>query len=224
MNRGVFAVQLNEAERLFDRISLLRERVHSPLYARYSAADFRHLSYLAVWKKCYDEQVYDFRLADDSLIQFRGSFDPLELSYSYYECPYIPIVTLERFIEQERFARGEDADEYDLLRDYELLIPSLRDTVTPLRYDYASHMYKEGLHPAAHIHFGHRNEIRVGTKRVLKPLSFVLFLIRQCYPKKWKSFTQLEGTELLCRNVAQNLDLVQEIYLQHLDTWEMYLS
>jgi hypothetical protein len=224
MTVGSFEAQLNETARLLTTIGLYAERIYVPGYNQVKAADFRGLSYVDVWKKCYDNRLFDFRLTDDSLIQFRTTFDPIEISYAYYECPYDPMITLEQFMEQEQTSQADDPDDYDLLRQYELLTRDIKDTVTPLRYDYAPLLYHEGLHPASHIHFGHKNHIRIATERILKPLSFILFIVRQCYPNQWQTVTQMSSAELLCRNISMNLSMIDGIYRHPLDNWEMILT
>ena len=44
---------------------------------------------------------------------------------------------------------------------------------------------KEGQHPAAHIHLGVDSPIRLSCKYKLKPMSFILFVLRQFYPDEW---------------------------------------
>lgn len=223
MNSGLFATQVNAVERFLIDLDLLGDRVAYPLYKKMIAKDFKHLSYLELWEKCYSEKLYDFRLFDDSLLQFRStSFKPLCVNYSYYECPYFPHISFEDYTKQQLIAEQE-SDNYDLIRDYELQIPIKKDAVTPIRYDYATSMYTEGLHPASHMHLGHNNQIRVGTKHILRPLSFVLFIIRQFYPIKWQEFTRLKKAEEICRNVSHNLDEVGANYWGNHDMWEMRL-
>lgn len=225
MKRGVFASQMNEAERLFKNVHLLKERNQSIKYASYSASEFRRLTYLATWEKCYKERIYDFLLLDDSLIQLRGtSFSPLNVSYAYYECPYKATASVDDYMQQERLLRECDVDEYELLREYEFLRPEIKDAVTPLRYDYSPDQYESGIHPASHVHFGHGSRIRVGTRRILRPLSFALLVIRQCYPDEWREVINQATAHTLCRNVSESLDEVDSAFRQKADTWELTLS
>ncbi len=224
MKQGLFYTQINKAEKLLKTIDLLTERTKFPLYKKFTRSNFDGLTYADIWKKCYLEKIFDFLLTDYSVIQLRCiNFKPLEVSYSFIECPYIPIFPLEEFIDQQMIT-DEESSEYDVIRDYELFLPELKESVTPIRYDYAPLLYNEGHHPASHIHFGYKNEIRVGTKNILKPLSFVLFIIRQHYPEKWRKFTLQNDAEQLCRNISQNLDLVDDEYWGLIDKWEMILS
>jgi hypothetical protein len=65
--------------------------------------------------------------------------------------------------------------------------------------------------------------MRVGTVNVLRPLSFLLFIIRQRYPSKWRTFVGISDAEVLCRSIRDNLDGVPEEYRSALDEWEMAL-
>jgi hypothetical protein len=225
MNQGLFAAQINEAEKILDELGLYRDRYYRPIYNQYKASFFRGKNYLEIWQSCFDNQLYDFKLDDDSLIQFRAnSFVPLDISYAYLECPFYKPVPFEKFVELQAVL-GEDKDEFDLLREYDFYIatPQRKDAVTPIRYDYRPGLYMEGRHPASHVHFGHSNEIRLGAKKILRPLSFLFFVIRQCYPDIWIQFTQKDKAELLCRNIREHPDDIAKECWNKLDDWEMVL-
>jgi hypothetical protein len=224
MNRGVFAAQLNTAWKTVRKLELDGERVWSPQYSLSTASMFRGKSYFDTWQTCFKEQLYDFQLVDNSLLQFRvESFEPLKQSYVYYECPY-RCLSYGDFLTETGFniddARDELKAEYE---DY-LTTCDTKETVTPLRYDHSPELYTEGLHPASHVHFGHSNQIRVGTKCVLVPLSFLLFVIRQCYPTAWQQLIGWPDAALRCRSVRDNLIEVDGGFWNPLDDWEMRLT
>ena len=95
--------------------------------------------------------------------------------------------------------------------------------VTPLRYDYKATDYKEGIHPASHVHFGFSNDIRVGTRKVMNPVSFVLFVIRQRYPDHWVKYLGIKSSPIICRNVRQNITDVDALYWKQNDSHELVL-
>ena len=111
-------------------------------------------------------------------------------------------------------------------REYDLYILNRerKDAVTPLRYGYEPELYRENRHPASHMHFGHDSEIRVGTKKFLRPLSFFLFVIRQCYPECWSVLVQIYNADALCKNIREHLDDIDKDYWNPKDEWEMSLS
>jgi hypothetical protein len=223
MNIALFNAQLNTAWDLLNDLSIGSERNWSPDYAGLGASAFRHLSYLDVWKKCVNETFYDFQLSDNSLLQFRvPSYSPLELSYVYYECPY-ECLAYEEFVQELGFAYEDVHDELKPEYGDYVTTCDAKDTVTPIRYDLSPALYRAGGHPASHIHFGHNSDIRVGTRRILRPLSFVLFVLRQCYSKTWQRLLARSDAEILCRNVKQNLTDVPREYWDVLDEREMTL-
>jgi hypothetical protein len=225
MKKGVFFSQLNTVSTILEELGLLTGRRHYPRYSGYSASYFRELSYSEIWYQCFDNQLYDFRLTDDSLIQFRiNDFKPLDASYLYLECPFFKMLSYEEFAGSYEIGADEEA-EYDLIRKYDLYAssPLEKKAWTPIRYDYNPKLYTEGRHPASHIHFGHKSEIRVGTQKILMPLSFLFFVIRQCYPDAWGKFTGKANAQTLCRNVRDLPQDVADDYWNEKDQWEMIL-
>lgn len=88
MNRGLFAAQLNAISSILTFLELDRNRIWFPQYGEVSASSFRSVSYCGIWKKCLEEDLYDFQLDDGSLLQFRVEcFRPFQASYAYYDCP-----------------------------------------------------------------------------------------------------------------------------------------
>src|SRR5262249_2107023 len=198
-------------------------RVASPSYPAQPASMFRHLSYPDIWKTCYQNQYYHFQLSDGSLIQFRvENYKPLEVSYVFYDCPYKAISLYDNF--REEYADLIE-DEHELREEYTNYFAQLelKDSWVPLRYDYSPELYSEGRHPASHVHFGHNNNIRVGTKKLLMPISFLHFVLRQMYPDAWAKLVTMEYAELWCRNIREVLVDIDSRYWRALDEWEMYL-
>lgn len=225
MNQGTFFAQLNEIERLLKSVKLLEERVHNPKYPDSPASFFRKLSYFEVWSTCFRERFFDFHLSDDSLLHFRAdSFEPLSISYVYLECPLSPTRPFEDYLRDE-YAADEDEIYIQSKRDFsdyfETGIPKAH--VTPVRYDFSPTLYDEGRHPASHLHIGHHNDMRVGTKKVLRPLSFFCLILRQMYPVTWSEFCEMNGCDNVAKNVRENLDDVDAAYWNPRDEWEMSL-
>ena len=99
-----------------------------------------------------------------------------------------------------------------------------KSIVTPTRYDYAPHQYVEGRHPASHMHFGYCSEIRVATNRILSPLSFLLFVLRQYYPEYWQRFCLRSIPRQCANSIRANLTLVQSKFSKNNDKHEMILT
>ncbi len=230
---GQFAAQLGTVESILRRINILAERQQFPNKAL-GAADFRGLPYRGIYEKCVREFAYDFRLSDQSLMLFVKCGDNINnggLCFSYYEPP-AEVLPYEEFVAAELGLSPSDSgyqktiDSWgDELRfDYEQYVSSaeLKNSVTPLRYDCKASDYRPGIHPASHVHFGFATDIRVGTRRVLNPLSFVLFVLRQRYPSAWSELGKEADFRVWCRNVRENLDLIAPRYWDSPDELEMF--
>ena len=225
MNLGQFRTQVDTAWAIIRRLELAEDRVFYPPYPENPAPLFRQLTYLETWKLCFREQYYDFQLKDDSLIQFRvESFNPLCMSYVYYECPLTPAISFDDFLRDYMGVDDWDNQRY-LRRDFDdyYNLSNIKEVVTPIRYDYSPRLYTEGLHPASHLHLGHKSNIRVGTKKILLPISFLCFVLRQAYPMHWQRFVEIPDATLWIRNIRDNLDDVSEDFWNPLDQWEMTL-
>lgn len=234
IGEGEFNDQINRAARVVRQLGLLEGHVPSP-NSDVGASMFRGLTYRETWEKTYRAIAYNFILTDQSLIHFTKSGSDEHsggLNFSYLECPievqkyedfcaeYLKIDPLDEGYEEELAEYG------DLLRpEYEQYVNTCDSRpVTPIRYDYAPSDYMPGRHPASHIHFGFQNHIRVATKRILKPVSFVLLIIRQRYPAEWIALLELDKERKLCRAVRQSLDKVHENYWNEPDLHEIILK
>lgn len=226
MNRGLFNAQINTCWKIVSSLELSHDRIWYPMYRQYYPANFRGLTYLESWEKCLVNNLYNFQLTDHSLIQFRvDSFNPLKVGYSYYECPYQSLSYTE-FVESE-LGFNIDVVRDSFMKEYSDYLNScnLKDSVTPVRYDYDTNNYREGVHPASHIHFGYLSNIRIGTRKVLvKPLSFLLLVIRQIYPNHWTNLLENSSASIWCRNIRMNLDDVHTDYWNPKDLLELFLQ
>ncbi len=134
-------------------------------------------------------------------------------------------MTYEEFVFEEiGISHLDDGQEFS--EEYEIYLSSTsrKETITPIRYDYNPNHYSEGRHPASHIHIGHSNNIRICSKKVLHPISFFLFVIRQCFPEKWSVFHTFPDAPTLCKKVRQTIPDINGNLFNQKDLWEMYLS
>lgn len=227
MAQGLFESQLNEVESILRQLGLLKERNRFPRYPDVALAEFRRLDYVAVWRKCYKEQLYDFMLVDFALIQFRYGAVGDGVNFAYYETP-LESITYQDYLVNEIGFQPEELNEIgdDLRDEYEQALHDgdFKKAFTPLRYDHEPENYTEGRHPAAHVHFGFGNNIRVCTVKQLRPLSFFLFVLRQHYPDKWIEFTNQTRATTLVSQVRDSLDDVDSSFLRGRDLWEMMLK
>lgn len=225
ISRGLFQTQLNTIEHNLKKLGLLDERSPAPQYSEVGASFFRTMSYSKIWHWCFDNNFYDFLLKDGSLFQFKiNRSAKIELSYCYYDSPFLPIITFDDFFNENQ--SQEDIDEYDIIRLYEYYVadPPKKEIVSPIRYDYSPDQYTVGRHPASHLHLGYNNEIRIGTKKILRPISFFLFILRQQYPQLWTKFIAFEESAILTRDIRENLPHVSDEYFKEQDLLEMLLQ
>ena len=224
MNQGVFESQINTAWDLLKKVGLAGTRVWRPKKFLRPAATSRVLSYDEIWESYIRNQFHHFSLRDYSLLEFRvDSYQPLKMSYVYLECPFIG-QSYSEFLDTEGVVADDGDDSYwEFYEDYLANTPH-KSSVTPIRYDYDVKNYEPGLHPASHIHFGYGNEIRIATNRILRPLSFVLFIIRQRYKSEWRELVGIDKMKIVCKNVRESLDNVDSQYFKSLDDWEMRLD
>ncbi len=224
MNGGIFHSQINTGGDILKKLGLGAEFIPIPNSSRKPASFFRKLTYVETWRECYQNQYYNFLLTDSSLILFSvDNFPPLTVRYVYYECPYQAVSYFE-FLVDNGFDPREVGEEFK--EDYEIYLGNvnIKETFTPIRYDFSPAQYQEGIHPASHIHIGHNNQIRIGTRKVLRPLSFLLLIIRQCYPDHWRRLLLLESADLWCRNIREHLDDIEGQFWNNGDSNEMYLT
>lgn len=223
MNEGLVQAQLNDGWSLLCDLHIDGYRNNFPRYPDNPGAYFRKMSYPETWETCFLEKYYDFQLFDNSLIQFRiERGETINLNYSYYECPY-DSMTYKEFLSDLETSFSESGDEFR--QEYEVYLSScnIKGSVTPIRYDYSPSQYHEGRHPVSHLHLGHSSHIRLATKKILKPLSFLLLITRQFYPDVWTKFHEHPNANILYRNVRTNLETVGEEFWNTLDDCEMVL-
>lgn len=146
--------------------------------------DYRKIYYAA--RKNYD---FDLLLWDQSIFQFSYEVNDQneinKLRYAYFEPPNY-IIPYEDFLKELNLDYGECGDifyeEYEQYKSE----AKLKQSVTPVRYDYDADMYTGLRHPISHLHIGHNNKVRIPMSFIFSPKAFVAFIIRQIYYDKWK--------------------------------------
>jgi hypothetical protein len=153
-------------------------------------------------------QAFDFLLDDGSLFFFRRDLqDQTQLSYGYLESPYAAI-SYGEFLD-EYYGAGSQRSmeawpEYEEYRAQALQRPN----VLPVRYDWSPGLYREGAHPAAHLHVGYRTGARLALDAVLTPLQFVLLAIRQFYLQDWEATVSHHADAVSAARAITDLEIV----------------
>lgn len=133
--------------------------------------EFISISQKGKYKEIYDcamqNKDYDFRLKDNSIMQFtiekENKNKIIKLRYAFYKCPYL--------IFEKNESEGTDI----FLENY-----------VSIRYDYDISEYKEIIHPISHLHIGNDNNLRIPIDKILEPLEFGVFIVRNIYKKEWE--------------------------------------
>ncbi|WP_395683171.1 DUF2290 domain-containing protein [Dokdonella sp.] len=184
------------------------------------AGDLRILPYVEQWKKALSSGWYHVRMADHSIFIFSEGAKP---SYAFLHSP-LQIVTFAEYLEAlgERDtprARALHREDYAHVFD----TASLREYVTPIRFDYDAASYRAGARPAAHIHIGLDNEIRLAANK-MSAVSFLLFVMRQMYPKCWERLLGRQKRDWLVRPIrGESTELPKELWSQ-VDRIELHLA
>lgn len=199
--------------RLLKEIELLEEINYSipenSFDIKKFSKEFLSTSQKEDYKKIYDcamqNKDYDFRLKDNSIMQFTIKKDNnnniIKMRYAFYKCPYLIF--------------KEDEQEYTdiLLKNY-----------VSIRYDYDIKEYEEVIHPISHLHIGNDNNVRIPVDKILDPLEFGIFIVRNIYKNEWRV--------LLNDNIKKNkyirpknqLELLEEEFFTREEKKFLYLG
>lgn len=182
--------------------------------------ELRPREYIDQWRLARENRWYHVRFPDQSLMLFGLYPSP---SFSFLDRP-IDAKSIEDFLESRGLSVSSRSvraceEEYS---DYLSTVP-LRRHWTPIRYDYDTKSYRSGVHPAAHLHIGLENDIRIGLRRELSPLAFFLFVVRQMYPASWERLLLQSDSARLPKRVRAELEEIGSPFFCEKDLSEMYL-
>lgn len=184
--KGSFLTQVNAVKKILKLSDLYQDQNLFPKYSDYKSYLFKSSSFFESYKKILNERFYDYELYDNSLLQFI-IYDDLSSSLSYISSPYTELIE----------------------PNYQFTGPgNLKENFLLIRYDYQPSSYKEFCHPCAHFHFNLGNQIRLGSKKILNPIAFIFFILRQCYPTNWLSFLERNNNEKIFKNIRNGLNEV----------------
>ncbi|PZQ68379.1 MAG: hypothetical protein DI563_20500 [Variovorax paradoxus] len=184
--------------------------------------ELRQLNYVEQWRRSFIKRWFHVRLADQSLFVFDEREN--KQSYGYYACP-LEIVSFQSFLldqglEHTQRNRAEYQEQYDLV----IQTANLKESFTPIRYDRDDGSYRSCVHPSAHVHIGLNNEIRVATRRSMSPIAFILFIIRQHYPKNWERLLEHADELKLSHRIRADLELIGAENWMDADEHQLYFS
>jgi hypothetical protein len=189
------------------------------------AINLKERNYSEIWKFLLENNSYNILLQDFSFFVFEEK--TTGLNFSFYEVPAKPPTIEEYAIEmyQEIAPYLKDEDYADIIEEFEqyaIEYPT-KMGITPVRYDYSPQSHTPGIHPASHMHIGFENEIRIYVDKILNPLAFFSFVIRQFYPDKWLSEVLSTRNLNIKNNIRRNLDRLPDKFRHEYDEYEMLL-
>lgn len=157
--------------------------------------EFFSISQKGSYKEIYDcamqNKDYDLRLKDNSIMQFtiekENRRNIVKLRYAFYKCPYLIFGNSET----------ESTDIFS-------------ENYVSIRYDYDVSEYKEVIHPISHFHIGNDNNLRIPIDKIMEPLEFGIFIIRNIYVNEWKSILEDEKTKDVCIKSKEKLEKIEK--------------
>lgn len=221
MKAGAFKTHINSCWQILKQLEMDAEFIPNPSYPDSPRAYFKGMSYQNIWKACLQNRYYHFQLFDNSLIYY-GYQSPESFSISYYEFPYAAESYFE-FINSFGLVYSEVGEELKEEYDDYLTTCDSKQSISSIRYDVSYDQYVEARHPVSHLHIGHETNIRIRTERIMGPLSFLYFLLRQHYPDKWMAFIDGKKAQTISNIVRDSLEVVSVKYVSELDNCEIVL-
>ncbi|UJH92077.1 DUF2290 domain-containing protein [Antarcticibacterium sp. 1MA-6-2] len=221
--KGKFEAELNDIEKLLRNIDFFEERNFYPSND-FDPSVYRKKNYLENWKSLISDNIYSFMLTDNSILNFKLDIDNRKISYTYYECPFKSLSYKEYLIDNDI---DFEEDSKIFIDYYEVYLHQCEQKENPLmiRYDYDENSYFEGVHPASHLHVGHKNQVRLGLNKILTPKSFTSIILRQNYPAYWKTLIISKNTwrEAFLKEKSALLD-ISSSHWKKLDKSEFHLN
>jgi len=235
IGEGEFRTSISRAIGFFGEINLLQGANPNFRSSAVDVSSIRGLPYSEQWAAVRSNNWYDAQLSGGGLIQFNRTES--KLSYYFFDPPVI-VKSFDDFsvdFLRERLSAEDQDDisdclallEDDLREEYDKHIEHLRYTKipTPVRYDYEPDLYTSGYHPASHYHYGFESQIRIGSLKIMTPLSFGLIVARQFFPKIWHEMIIKRGDHRKHENdLKGNLVDVSNDYLKDEDCCEVYIG
>jgi hypothetical protein len=130
---------------------------------------------------------YNILLFDLAFFQFGWSGEN-EVRYAYYPNPFIS-GNKEAQVKLQNWREAQSADILSE-EDVSALIASLTTsgTVPLIRYENSPSQYRSLRHPCSHMHIGLHSENRWPLARVLTPLAFSMWIVKQYYTDSWSVY------------------------------------
>ena len=180
-----------------------------------------HGSYKEIFLVASENHDYDIILEDGSFFQFTYGANK-DIHYSFFD-KVEKVLSYEEF--EEKYLSDSNID--SIAQEYEMYLSTDKEPNNPLpiRYDVAKAEYKEAIHAFAHFHFGHNNDIRVPTDKILKPLAFVDFIVKHMYKEKWdKSYMSNDKFKKIIEGIKTQSEILDARCFSENEKAQLYLT
>lgn len=193
MTVGKFSASINDSLALLTKFKLLKSKgckgngIYSEEFLKISKSG----NIVETYKCAIRNQDYDILLNDESIIQFQKIDD--DLRYAFIQNPFnfvskedyiLQIYTLDELEELIEFSMEEIVDE----NEYEQFLneQNLNSISNYFRYDCSPAGYQPLIHSYSHFHIGMNENVRISTRKIITPLKFTKFCIKNSYFEDWK--------------------------------------
>jgi hypothetical protein len=173
---------------------------------------------------------YDILLSDDSIFQFQLHND--ELRYAFIQNPK-QLPTREEFlalileIDPTELHSLDDLESLASDEEYEqfLLEQKRNSSSNYFRYDYSSVGYIPLIHSYSHIHIGLNENVRIPISKILTPLNFTKFCVKNTYYEIWKSnFNKIENFDREIARIKSECRDLSPVIWQEIERGELFLN
>jgi hypothetical protein len=234
MNQAAFGISISESISLLSEVNLFKAKgikptgIHSEEFIQATRSN-RHTELHKIATKNHD---YEILLKDDSIFQF--TWNENKLRYAFIQNP-TTYVSKDEFLAKiytpEDLLQLSDEDYIDLIEnindwEYEqfFIEQSLNLESNIIRYDLDSKGYLPLIHPYSHLHIGVNQNLRIPCSKILTPLKFVIFAIKNTYYDQWKDAFRTENFSQKVRDSKATCINVPPQYWQAEERFELFLG
>lgn len=225
MKPGVYYTSRNRAIKLLNKFDLLNNAIYIEEDISQEFIDsMRRKKYFEAYRIAIKNFDYHLLLFDESFLQFEYKKDTegLLLRYSFFEFPF-DFPSYRDYLELGGLSFNKVGYELKDQYEQELFESDKKNEFALIRYDYSEKYYSHGTHSASHFHIGKVNSIRISSCKLITPLLFIVFILKQVYENEWKKLikisdflTEYQGLKGKCNNI-------NNCFFNELDKEELYL-
>jgi len=181
--------------------------------------------YVDGYKECRSEYDYDFLLTNGDIFLFEMWQDEnhyvKKLFYLFLESPY-SISTYNEYLANNKLAYSEVGD--SLLEEYFIESDNFprKENALKIHYDYSPDDYIELVHPASHIHFGNKDDVRIPIKDIWSPVEFVCLCLKTTKFDRWKSAIRTRSFLDIVLSQKTNTSNLDNCFFTKNDSCEFY--